>query len=335
MERLSLTHEAHLTSERAYEIQKAILENRLSEEEILSLFASLDRPLSPEEFLGFYEASADAMVKVPTTKRAIDTCGTGGDGLDTFNISTTSALLLAALDVPVAKHGNRSSSSKCGSVDVLEALGITITLDAAGAAECLEETGFCFMFAPVFHPGFKNATAARKKFGKRTYFNFLGPLLNPAEAPFRLVGTSDAQMIDLLGTTLTRTGIEKAWVVHGTDGMDEISPTSETLISEFTPGQVARQFSINPGTYGLEPATIAGLAGGNASENAEILRAVLGGSGTSAQRNAVILNVAGGLAVAGKCDSIESGVHVAEEALQEGLGLEKLEQVITVSKALG
>lgn len=318
-----------MTRDEAYQFQTDILNTQYSEQALFDIFTALDRPLSTEELLGFYTASKEAMLTVPTSIPALDTCGTGGDGLDTFNISTTAALLLASLGVPVAKHGNRSSSGRCGSADVLEALGLTLTITPEEAARCLSEHHFCFLFAPLYHPAFKHVAAARKRYGKRTYFNLLGPLLNPANAPYRLVGVADPSMASLIGETLIGAGVERTWVVHSKDGMDEISPTGTTLVHEFVAGGVPRTFTIDPEEHGLDRVSLADLTGGDAPHNAAITRALLEGGGTSAAHSAVVLNAAAGLTITGTVDTFSLGVTHAKAGLASGIGARTLDALRT------
>ena len=318
----------------AYELQKSILENRLPDSDLLEIFALLDRPLELDEFYGLYKASEEAMVRVSTQLELLDTCGTGGDGLKTFNISTAAAILCSALGVPVAKHGNRSASSQCGSADVLEELGVKIDLNSEQVAKCIEVTGFGFMFAQKFHPAFKHAASARKVFGKRTFFNFLGPLLNPAGADFRLVGVSSPAMAELMGKTLMKIGVKKALVVCSQEGMDEISPAGKTNALEFGPNGEVKKFTINPLEYRLKPVSPRELVGGDKKLNAEIIKKVLGNQGSIAQANAVVLNAAAGLLVSGKVNSYSQGIAMAGQAIEKKLGLKKLEQVIKFTSQL-
>ncbi len=318
----------------AYDLQKSILENELSDAEMLEVFSMLDRPLEDEEFYGLYKASAEAMVKVDTKVELLDTCGTGGDGLDTFNISTAAALVCAALGVPVAKHGNRSSSSRCGSADVLEALGVKINLDATQVAKSIEATGFGFMFAQKFHPAFKHASSARKAYGKRTYFNFLGPLLNPGQAAYRLVGVADPSMAELMGKTLLKSGVTKAWVVHSQEGMDEISISSKSSVLEFIHNREVREQTIDPTEYGFSFAPLMELLGGNAAYNASIVRNVLNNQGSTAQTNAVVLNAAAGLVVTGKVQKYSDAITIAVQAIQERVAIKKLNQIVMYTNQL-
>ncbi len=301
------------TEQGAHALQGRILRGELSEEELLSVFETLDRPLEPEEFQGFYRASLEAMTPVEVDIPCLDTCGTGGDGLNTFNISTAAAIVCAALGIPVAKHGNRSASGACGSADVLEELGVPIVLGAEGVARSIKTTNFGFMFAPNFHPAFKHASSARKRFGKRTYFNLLGPLLNPAHAPYRVVGVSDPGHHTLIGPTLLSAGARRVWVVYGADGMDEISPTGPTTIWEYAPTHTC-SFELEPAAFGIPQTQLSELAGGDRTINASILKALLSGGGSPAQQNAVALTVAAGLVVTGHSGEYVSALEKVREA---------------------
>jgi anthranilate phosphoribosyltransferase len=300
------------TEESAYALQTRILHGELSEDELLSVFEIFDHTLEPQEVMGLYRASTEAMTPVLLDTPCLDTCGTGGDGLNTFNISTASAIVCATLGIPVAKHGNRSASGMCGSADVLEELGVPITLNPEEVARSIAATNFGFMFAPNFHPAFKYAASARKRFGKRTYFNLLGPLLNPARAPYRVVGVSDPTLHTLIGPTLLSGGATRVWVVRSADGMDEISPTGRTEVWEYTPSGFA-SFTVEPATLGIPPTSLTELGGGDRAVNASILRSLLSGTGSLAQQNAVALTVAAGLVVTGSSKDYDSAVYQAHE----------------------
>jgi len=329
-----LKSQSSLSFRQAYQMQKKILKNELSNSELLKIFTLMDRPLQLSEFYGFYKASEDAMIQVNTQFELLDTCGTGGDELRTFNISTAAAILCSALGVRVAKHGNRSASSKCGSADVLEELGVNIDLNADQVASCIKVTGFGFLFAQEFHPAFKYAAFARKIFGKRTYFNFLGPLLNPAAAAFRLVGVSDPAMAELMGRTLIKTGIKKAWIVYSHEGMDEISATGTTNVLQFTSNGEVKKFVINPLDYGLRTVYLTELYGGDKKDNAEIIRKILNAQGTEAQTNAIVLNASAGLVIAGKIDNYAEALKVAQRGIEQKLGLRKLDEIIKITNQL-
>jgi anthranilate phosphoribosyltransferase len=245
-----------------------------------------------------------------------DTCGTGGDRAHTFNVSTVAALVLAACDVRVAKHGNRSVSSRCGSADLFEALGVNVSADPATVERCLDEAGIAFFFAPTFHPSMRHAGPTRRELGVRTAFNLLGPLTNPAGAMRQLVGVPRPELTELVAKSLALLGSERAWVVHGADGLDEISTTGYTKVSECHDGRV-NTFYLHPGDVGLAKAHPEALRGGDAAQNAEIAKAVLDGT-PGAPRDIVLLNAAAALLVAGKAGRIQEGLALAAGALDSG-----------------
>lgn len=259
----------------------------------------------------------------------IDTCGTGGDGQNTFNISTTAAFVVAGAGVVVAKHGNRSVSSRCGSADVLAALGVNIDADKPRVEACIAEVGIGFCFAPKHHPAFRAVAAIRKELGVRTVFNLLGPLANPAGARHQVMGVYEKKWVPVLGRVLQAVGAEHALVVHG-DGMDEISVTGATVACEVTPAMV-RDFELTPESIGLSRWTLADLAGGDAEVNARITRDVLSGKRGGA-RDAVLANAAAGLMVAGKVADLKDGVVRAARIIDEGHAMAKLEALAKVSQ---
>jgi anthranilate phosphoribosyltransferase len=262
-----------------------------------------------------------------------DTCGTGGDRAHTFNVSTVAALVLAACGVRVAKHGNRSVSSRCGSADLFEALGVNIGATPAVVERCLDEAGIAFFFAPTFHPSMRNAASTRRELGVRTAFNLLGPLTNPAGASRQLVGVPRPELTELVARALALLGSERAWVVHGADGLDEISTTGYTKVSECREGAV-NTFYVHPSDFGVPRATPAALRGGDAGENAAIARAVLGGA-PGAPRDIVLLNAAASLLISGGAGSIEDGMARASEALDSGEAASVLERLVRASNAEG
>ena len=260
-----------------------------------------------------------------------DTCGTGGDRAHTFNVSTITALVLAACGIRVAKHGNRSVSSRCGSADVFEELGVNIAADAATVERCLAEVGIAFFFAPVFHPSMRHAAQARRELGVRTVFNLLGPLTNPAGAKRQLVGVPRPELTELVARSLSMLGAERAWVVHGADGLDEISTTGYTKVSECRAGAV-NTFYIHPSDVGLPKATAEALRGGEAVSNAAVARAVLAGERGPA-RDIVLLNAAASLLIAGAVERIETGLTEAAAAIDSGRAAGVLHQLVAVSNA--
>jgi anthranilate phosphoribosyltransferase len=264
-------------------------------------------------------------------KTVLDTCGTGGDQKGTFNISTTSAFVVAGAGVDVAKHGNRSVSSRSGSADVFEALGVRVTATPAVVERCLAEAGIGFFFAPTFHPSMRHAAQARRELGVRTAFNLLGPLTNPAGATRQLVGVPRPEFTELLARALMLLGSERAWVVHGADGIDEISTTGYTKVSECRNGSV-NTFYLHPADVGVAKALSSALKGGDAHENAAIIQNVLAGARGPA-RDVVLLNAGAALFVAGVASSVEDGIARGSQALDRGEARRTLERMVAASTA--
>lgn len=255
----------------------------------------------------------------------LDTCGTGGDGTNTFNISTATAFVIASCGVPVAKHGNRSVSSSCGSADVLEALGVSINVTPEKVEECIAALNIGFLFAPALHGAMKYAIGPRRQIGIRTIFNVLGPLSNPASATAQVLGVYSAPLVKMLATVLKNLGARKAWVVHGADGLDEISLSAETLVAELSAGDI-KTFTISPEQFGLSRAPLAAIRGGSAQDNAAIVNEVLSGK-PGPRRDVVLLNAAAGLLVAGRAASIADGIKTAAEAIDGGKAAETLSEL--------
>ncbi len=258
----------------------------------------------------------------------VDTCGTGGDGSGTFNVSTTTAFVVAGAGVPVAKHGNRSVSSNCGSADVLEAAGISLELSPEQVGKCIREVGIGFLFAPALHGAMKHAIGPRREMGIRTIFNILGPLTNPAGANVQILGVFDAALIEPLANVLGKLGSKRALVVHGAGNLDELTVTGETLVAELRDGKV-RTYSVHPEDLGFAKATLDQLQGGaDAAESAQQMKAVLGGE-KGAKRDMVLLNSAAALMAAGICDDLHSGIALAAETIDSGKALKKLDQLVS------
>lgn len=267
--------------------------------------------------------------KLPGKIEAIDIVGTGGDESHTFNISTVTAFVVAAAGVPVAKHGNRSVSSKCGAADFLEELGANITLTAGQSAKVLERTNMCFMFAPNHHASMKHAAPVRKEIGARTIFNILGPLSNPAYAAIELMGVYDEKLVLPLARVLSNLGVRRALVVHGDDGLDEISLTTTTTACEVVDGEL-RQYKIEPLKLGFSYCKPQDLVGGDAGENVKIAMGILKGE-KGPKRDIVLLNAAACLYLAGKADSIFDGVGLASMMIDRGLALSKMQEFVTAT----
>jgi anthranilate phosphoribosyltransferase len=292
---------------------------------IVSFLKALNKQgIISEELAAAARVMREHMIKVPSRHKIIlDTCGTGGDMKHTFNISTAAALVASGAGIAVAKHGNRSVSSKCGSADILEALGVNINMGRENAQRCLEEIGITFLFAPNFHPAMKYAREAREEIGEKTIFNFLGPLCNPAQATHQLIGVASSDWAHLMANALAELNLVHALVVHGQDHMDEISTGTLTAFWEVRAGKVLPQGRIDPADFGFS-SKAGGVAGGSAEENAEILLEVLNKQ-PGPYRDAVLLNAGAAIYAADKADSIGEGVELARDSIDTGSALKKLE----------
>jgi len=300
-----------------------IMDGNVRDPEMAALLTALARRKpAVEEVVGAAEAMRERMIAVEGVEGAIDLCGTGGDGLDTLNVSTACAFVVAGAGVPVAKHGNRSMSSKTGAADVIEALGAKIDLDAARAANCLTSTGVCFLFAQAHHPAMKHAGPVRRALGFRTILNLLGPLANPADVKRQLVGVYDEDAIDTIAQALRRLGTQVAWVVHGEDGLDEISIAGATNVAIVDGGQIVRK-RIVPEDAGLARTKLEAIRGGTPKENARALEKLLEGE-RGAYRDVVLLNASAALCVSGKAANLEEGVAVAATSIDTGCARAKL-----------
>jgi anthranilate phosphoribosyltransferase len=328
-----LTRREDLTSDEAAAAMADVMEGRAADAEIAGFLIGLAmKGERPTEIVGLARTMRAHAVQISRRfDRVFDTCGTGGDRSGTFNISSCVALVVAACGVPVAKHGNRSISSQCGSADVFEALGVRATASPAVVERCLAEAGIGFFFAPTFHPSMRHAAAARRSLGVRTAFNLLGPLTNPAGATRQLVGVSRPEFTELLARSLMLLGSERAWVVHGADGIDEISTTGYTKISECRNGAV-NTFYLHPADVGLPKAQAAALRGGTAHENARIIDAILAGE-RGAARDIVLLNAGAALFLAGDARSVEDGMLRAARAIDRRDARRALERLVAISTA--
>ena len=320
-----------LSSEEAAAAMAEIMEGRAADAQIAGLLIGLAmKGERPDEIVGLARTMRANAVKLSRSYEGVfDTCGTGGDRSGTFNISSCAALVVAACGVPVAKHGNRSISSQCGSADVFEALGVRVTAPPTVVERCLADAGIGFFFAPTFHPSMKHAGTTRRALGVRTAFNLLGPLTNPAGASRQLVGVPHADFTDLLARSLMTLGSERAWVVHGSDGIDEISTTGYTKVSECRGGTL-NTFQLHPTDVGLSTASPASLRGGDAKENARIVTGVLRGEKGGA-RDVVLLNAGAALFVAGKAESVQDGFGRAAQAVDRGDAMRTLERLVALS----
>ncbi|MCX8068974.1 MAG: anthranilate phosphoribosyltransferase, partial [Thermodesulfovibrionales bacterium] len=285
-----------------------------------------------EEITGAAKAMRAMSIHIKSPEGTIDTCGTGGDESGTFNISTASAIVLSSLGIPVAKHGNRSVSSKSGSADVLEAFGVKIDLSPEQVQKCLFETNFAFLFAPLFHPAMKYVAQARRDMGIRTIFNILGPITNPADTKIQIIGIFNPKLTEIIAQVLNKLGSKRALVVHGLDGLDEISISDKTLISELRNGQVHSCY-IAPEDVGLSKSPLESVIGGDKELNADIIMSVFEGAKGPA-RDIVVFNAAAAIYIAGKSDSIKDGVKIAQNAIDSKKALDKLQEIISITNKL-
>lgn len=322
-----------LTEEEAEEAMAVIMAGDATDAQLACLVTALRmKGEKAAEIAGFARAMAKRAEKVNCRlKNLVDTCGTGGDGAGTFNISTTAAFIAAGSGLAVAKHGNRSVSSQCGSADVLEALGVSIDLPPKNVAECIEEAGLGFLFAPLFHKSMKHAAGPRKEMAIRTIFNLLGPLTNPAGTKRQLIGVYREDLTETLGDVLLMLGTEHAWVVCGLDGLDELSVCAKTRVVEIKEG-TRRSFTLDPGQLGVAMASQGSLKGGGARDNAAIVVSILEGTETGPMRDAALLNAAAALVVGGQAEDIRAGYLSAAEAVEEGRALAVLEKLRALAR---
>jgi anthranilate phosphoribosyltransferase len=335
-------HGASLTREEARAVMGQILSGQATEAQIAGLLVALHmKGETVEEIVGFAEAirvagtvlpfSVDSTLDVSGTEREalVDTCGTGGDASGTFNISTATALTIAGAGVRVAKHGNRGATSKCGSADVMEALGVNITLPPQRLVQCLREVGIAFMFAQSLHTAMKYVAPTRKQIGVRSVFNLLGPLTNPAGASAQVVGVYSLDLVEKLATALKMLGLRRALVVHGADGLDEITISGITKIGEVR-GEWVRVYEVSPEQFGLDRAPLSQISGGSLADNAQIIREILEGK-KSARRDVVLMNAAAALVAAGRADSLAEAMPMATNSLDSGAARAKLAALVEFS----
>jgi anthranilate phosphoribosyltransferase len=322
-----------LSPQEAREAMLAILEGQSTTPVIAAFLVALRmKGETSGELLGFARAMREKSTHVDAavdSQPLLDTCGTGGDGGCTFNISTIAAFVVAGAGVRVAKHGNRSLSASCGSADLLEEFGVNLLSAPESVARAIREVGIGFLFAPAFHPAMKYAQAARGELKMRTVFNLLGPLANPANATHQLIGTPSVETAELMAGALAEMGSERAFVVHGSDGLDEVSTTGSTEVFEVQPGRV-RRFSWNPADFGVEPARLSDLAGGDRAVNHRIARSVLAGE-RGPQRDIVLVNAAAALLAAGVAANLAGAMLSAAESVDSGAAGRKVEALAKFS----
>jgi anthranilate phosphoribosyltransferase len=336
-------HGESLSRDEARGVMSEVLAGKCTDAQIAALLVALHmKGETVEEIVGFAEAirqaatplkvAGNSTIDVSGTERdaLVDTCGTGGDASGTFNISTATALVAAGAGVRVAKHGNRSVTSKCGSADVMEALGVNINLPVSQIAACLQEVGIAFLFAPAMHSAMKYVQPARRELRLRTVFNLLGPLTNPANASAQVVGVYSDDLVEKLAEALSMLGLRRAMVVHGHDGLDEITISGTTRVAEVRDGQV-RTYEVTPEEFGLKRAPIESISGGDAAENARIIREILSGK-KSPCRDVVLLNAAATLVAAGRANLLSEAMPMAAKSIDSGAARSRLDSLVAFTQ---
>lgn len=327
---LKVSRHKDLTYDEAYYTMDEIMSGEASEVQMSAYLTAMSmKGETIEEITASAKAMRDHCVRLLNDKEVLEIVGTGGDGSNTFNISTTSSIVISAAGVPVAKHGNRSASSKCGAADVLEELGVNIYIEPEKSLKCLREIDLCFLFAQNYHLSMKYVAGVRKELSIRTIFNILGPLTSPAGASMEVLGVYERELLEPLADVLNNLGVKSAMVVYGLDGMDEISASDKTAVCELKDGKTMT-YELSPEYFDMEIASKEDLVGGDARENAKITLSILKGE-KGPKRNAVLLNSAAGFYVAGRVDSLKEGVKLAEEVIDSGKALKQLEKFIEVT----
>jgi anthranilate phosphoribosyltransferase len=323
-----------LSYEEAYFVMGEIMGGEATPAQISAFLTALRlKGETADEIAGLASVMRSKATPVRIKGPAIDIVGTGGDGVGTFNVSTAAAFIVAGAGLKVAKHGNRAMSSQCGSADILEALGVKIDLSAESVAECIENTGIGFMFAQVFHPAMKHAASVRKEIGIRTVFNILGPLTNPAHVEYILLGVPTEEVGKKIAAVLQRLGIKHGLVVHGKDGLDEISISGKSVIWDVTKEKLSSPYEVSPKDFGFTKSDITEIKGGTPQENAAALTRILEGE-KNALRNIVVMNAAAGLIAGNVTTDLKKAVKLAEESIDSGKAKEKLERLSTLSRNL-
>jgi anthranilate phosphoribosyltransferase len=330
---LRLMRGENLRREEAAAFLGALLDGGATDAQIgAALVALAVKGETVEELAGLASAMRSRAVRIRSRHECfIDTAGTGSSAAKTFNVSTAAAFVIAGAGLPVAKHGSRAATSRSGSADVLAALGVNVSAAPEVSETCLNEIGICFMFAPLYHGATARVAGVRRELGVHTTFNLLGPLTNPACAPRQIIGVWHEALVEPLARTLAALGSERAWVVHGLDGLDEVTLADRTKVAEVSDGGV-RVFEVSPEEFGLERAPLETLRGGDASENARTIRAILAGEQRDAGRSLVVVNAAAALYVGGRAESLRDAASLAARSIDEGAALSKLEQLTNASK---
>jgi anthranilate phosphoribosyltransferase len=335
----------HLSRSEAESVMSDIMTGKATDAQIAAFLTALRMKCETvDELIGFAKvirekaspvrprSAVAASFSGTDREMLVDTCGTGGDATGTFNISTATAFVVAGAGIRVAKHGNRSVSSMCGSADVVEALGIRIDLPADAVARCIDEIGIGFLYAPLLHEAMRYVVLARREMKIRTVFNLLGPICNPARATAQVLGVYNEDLTEIMAQVLCELGSEKAFVVHGSDGLDEITISGESKISEVRDGQV-RTYHVTPEDFGIKRAPISAIQGGDARQNALIIRDVLSNQGGT-RCDVVLLNAAAGLVVGGKANGLREGIQLARESIKSGKALSCLDRLIELTQKL-
>jgi anthranilate phosphoribosyltransferase len=320
----------HLTFEQASKVLDIIFEGQVPESQIAAFLTAMRCKVTANELAGLAKSLREHAVKMDTgIDNLVDTCGTGGAAVKTFNISTAAALVAAGAGVHVAKHGNRGITSKCGSADVLAALGVNIEAGPEIVARCISQAGIGFMFAPKYHPAMKYVQPVRKAIGFRTVFNILGPLANPAGAQAQVLGVADEALMPVVAEALNLLGVRHAMIVHS-NGLDEISTMGPTKITELKAGRLT-EWTLYPADCGIKMTNLDTLAGGDAKNNAEIVKNILSGKDTGARKDIVVLNAAAAIIVGGLADNFASAVRIAEQSITSGAATLRLEAMVKIS----
>jgi len=330
----SLVSGRSLASEQASGVMKEIMSGKATPAQIASFVTALRiKGETADEITGLARVMQAKAIPVKIAQPVVDTCGTGGDKSFSFNISTAAAFIAAGSGLKVAKHGNRAMSSRCGSADVMEALGVNIELGAGAVTQCLETVGIGFMFAPLFHPAMKYAAAPRRDIGIRTVFNILGPLISPAHARFQVMGVPTQELGEKIASVLHKLGTKHALVVHGIDGMDEISISGKSLVWDITPKGVSPPYEVSPQDFGFKEAELKEIKGGTPEDNARILRSILTGE-RGPRRDIAVMNAAAAIVAGNRAPDLKEGARIAEEAIDSERALEKLDALIKLSQSL-
>ncbi len=318
-----------LSRSEAAQLLDALLDPAATDAQIASTLVALRlKGETFEELAGMSEAMRARAVGIASRHACfIDTAGTGSSRVKTFNVSTTAAFVIAGAGLAVAKHGNRAASSRCGSADVISALGVNVSASPEVSERCLNEIGICFMFAPLYHGATARVANVRRELGVRTTFNLLGPLTNPARAPRQIIGVSSRDSVEPVASALALLGTERAWVVHGADGLDEVTIADKTFVAEAHNGEV-RKFEIAPEDFGFERVALDGLSSGDAEANAGLIRAVLSGNRRDAARALVIVNAAAALRVGGVASDLREATLLAQQSIDSGEAQQKLDQLV-------